>query len=178
MYKSIHIGPPLQPYSHSHNYYSRFIQMTRLQTNCGSTSPQLLVSLLPFQVRTILVPAHSSRSQSGCHLPSRNPPQKCLNSKSSNHIIPRFKSHQSHSNNPHALRNTRNGQVIYHSQDRQGKDISIWCLIVAHQICLVKFFHRALEFSQSNLTWNVFMVLLHHGIDKCLPMARLSWPLR
>ena len=30
MYKSIHISPPFQPYSHLHNYYRRVIQMTRL----------------------------------------------------------------------------------------------------------------------------------------------------
>ena len=116
MYKSIHISPPFQPYRHSNNYYWRFIQMTRLQTTWGSTPPQFFVSLLPFRVHIILVPTHPSRCQSACQSVF-HPPQKCLNSKSSNHIIPRFKNHQRHGNNPHALRSTRNGQVIYHSQD-------------------------------------------------------------
>ena len=116
MYKSIHISPPFQPYSHSHNYYSRVIQMTRLQTTWGLTPPQIFVSLLPFRVHIILVLTYASRCQSACQSVC-HPPQKCLNSKSSNHIIPRFKNHQSHGNNPHALRSTRNGQVIYHSQD-------------------------------------------------------------
>ena len=144
MYKSIHISPPFQPYSHSHNYYCRVIQMTRLQTTRGSISPQLFVSLLPFQVHIIFVLSLP------VIFPSRSPPQKCLSSKLSDHIIPRFKNHQSHSNNPHPLRKTRNGQLIYHLQDGQDKDILIPYLIVAHQISIVKLSHRAREFSQSN----------------------------
>ena len=149
MYKSIHIIPLFQLYSHSHNYHSRVIQMTRLQTTRGSASSQLLVSTYPFE-STLYLFLYTRLVVSLPVIFPYSSSQKCFNSKSSNHIIPPFKNHQSHSNNPHPLRNTRNEQVKYHSRDEQGKDILIRYLIVAHQTRTVKFSHRTLEFSQSN----------------------------
>ena len=48
---------------------------------------------------------------------SRDPPQKCVNSKYSDHIIIPFKNHQSHSNNPYAIRG-RDKYYIIHRMDR------------------------------------------------------------
>ena len=87
--------------------------------------------------------------------PSRKPPQKycianCptilyLDSKTTIYL----NNHLSHSNNPH-VPHTQNRRVIYHSQDGYGKYMRIQCLIVVHQSWMVKYSHRALEFSQSN----------------------------
>ena len=66
MYNSIPISPPLQPQSHSYNYYSRVVQLTRLETTCGSTSPPLFVSLLPFPV---LFPMHFQSTLFSQHTP-------------------------------------------------------------------------------------------------------------
>ena len=81
--------------------------------------------------------------------PSRNPPKTCLiaNLRTILFLDSKFniylKYHHAHSNNPHAPHTTQNGQIIYHSQDWQGKDIWMQCLIAAHQSWMVKCSHRA-----------------------------------
>ena len=46
MYKSIPTSVPFQPHCHSLNCYSRVVQVTRLETTCGSKSPLLFVILV------------------------------------------------------------------------------------------------------------------------------------
>ena len=144
MYKSIITNPPAQSHSHLLKKYGRVVQITRVETTYGSTSPPLFVILVTlsstfpniFQGYT-LVSTHPSyfhkllknlmdhlhRKQNfrlsiqAVIFPSRNLPQNCLIA-----------------NRPTML-------YLY---------IRIQCRIVTAQTWMGKCSHRALKFSRNN----------------------------
>ena len=141
MYKSIPTNLPSQSQSHSPNYYSRIVQLTRLETTRGSTSLFFILVTLS-STFTYKFPAHIlfSTHPCRCHkplthpvdhpkrkqifslfvvFPSRNPPQMCVIVNFPTILLLDSITTISHNNNPHTPHTTQNGQVYtIHRMDR------------------------------------------------------------